>query len=303
MKPAPIIVRRDQRSPIAKLNRYLTLEFPGPENKGKPINVIPGFTYSFRYFDAKRQEMITASNVQVLNILNVTRDPKEAVIQFINTPESDVVGVCDKNQTHFQQARTMSFPLANLKEISYYGDEQTCTCTKDTWRNIIMVLGITATEMQIIILKLKFFNDSSSESFKQIVLKPNTKYKFTYYSYKEETSKEVTGTLKCLTRTEKPVEARPDCFIRESESVQNMFEEIIEEHEFVHQKPVHDFFDCDKMYHDYQLLIEKEDGQRGYFYLSQLRDCDVVETESTEPDNPGDEDMPGCCNCPDMVIF
>jgi hypothetical protein len=266
MRPIPRIIKPNPGNPDPKIKYFLSLEYKNEHGKPRIVNIVPGYVYSFKFYDVEHQRIIHARDVRVKDILNVSHNPNDAIIEI-----------------QYDRYEPTTIPVCNLIEVDYntfvnFRDR----CGKDiVWRNVIMVLGITAEEINIIILKLKFFDDIASEAFKQITLKANRRYRFTYFDYKCGALKEITGTLKKILRTHDLVPAHHDSFVREADNIDTL-EEYVHRCERIDQKPVKNkkFFDADEMHHDYKLIIHPDDCvetyELGFIMLSCIRNCEEI---------------------------
>lgn len=158
-------------------------------NKETELIIFPNIEYKFTYFDDKTGEVCTAigliekvysDQIKIKQSQSKSNDKDEDDYERYGCrrPESHKNCVIDGNNTKYTEPTTLFIPVANIASVS-------CICNttnkKDNKEGLyIMLMGISATVVTAVIVRLAFFDDCREEAIKYVNLEVGGVYDIAY---------------------------------------------------------------------------------------------------------------------------
>lgn len=277
-------------------------------NRTKNIMVFPGLEYCFSFYDA-----VYGTIHNIVALVDKVYDDQIKVLYTKDTSSNDTVDCskckntkCKNNNNNvvvtptchcimnppstekYEYPTTYFVPVCNIIDINYM---------KNSSKGVsIMLLGISATVLNAIIIHMEMFDDSSNTTaIKSVDLKTGAIYNFTYE-----------GSDGCVYESKVKVikieqdKQFDDCkckagkgYVRENVGEDNnVYTSYINKTEFMKQPPISNI----------RIIVDTSEDFSGRYEvipLNSLRDCTLIEDGGTEsPTTPTDPDTKKCnCEC------
>lgn len=199
-------------------------------------------------------------------------------------------------------------PIQNIMDIKYVNNSPNGNTNKKE-RVKIMILGISATTLKAIIVRLSFFDDNFDEAVKYVDLKVGNIYDISYECPHRQTIYETRAKVvkieECEDDTINCCNNKHNSFVREQVGFDNSVYvdgdqsyNCCDKDDFIESKPVRKI----KITID---TSETFEGRYEELMLDSIRDCSLVESfdDDDSDEKPSEDDKPDtkpdaiCCKC------
>lgn len=298
----------------ATLVDYMKLNVKNGNSSPKDISIFQGFEYFFSFYDANYG---TIRSIKAL-VTDVYSD--QIKVKYKPSKENDKIdcNICKKRDrcdakrgrkvpqspmptcncilnpplnTNYDEPIVYFIPVANLIDVKYIGTQN--DDDKNKREDVhVMLLGISATMVKAIILRLEFFDDAINDAVKYVEMKAGNIYDIAY----EDKDGTVYESRAKVIRIEEDPHGCECCkpgkgYVRENVGGNNIIYTSCCHHkdDFMQEPPV----PLVKIIVD---TSEDFEGRYETILLHTIRDCTLVSDESGDvPDEPT---IPDCCaNC------
>lgn len=194
------------------------------------------------------------------------------------------------NVPKYEGPSTLFIPIANIADVSYL-----TTGKQNNGGVHVMLLGISATTVKAIIVRMAFFEDNIEEAIKYVDLKAGNIYDIAYES-DDGTIYESRVKIISIKESSDDVCCKPGRgFVRENIGCGNSIytDCNCSKDEFMQDPPV-------KKIRVMVDTSETFDGQYEYIMLDMIRNCDLIE-ENNE-NNEVDSVVDSCKSCPHRTL-
>lgn len=298
----------------SELLEFLKLETTS-NGQSKTIMIFPGIEYNFIFFDA------TTGDLRTLTGLVTTVYSDQIRIKYVNKPSNIDCSTCDhpcekKNKINkaeppmptcncvlnppstekYDDPKIYFIPLANLVSVSYVktNDLPENNDTNKKGDTHVMLLGISATMVKAIIVRLEFFDDNIDEAVKLVEMSAGGIYDVAYES-KDGTIYESRVKVVKIEEGEPHHPCKPGKgFVRENVGGDNI----------IYTSCCHDKHDKDDYMKEppvpiVKIIVDTSEDFHGHLetiLLHTIRDCTLVQSPDEETVIP--EKPKSCCdNC------
>ena len=297
----------------AKISEYMKLKLKMNNcSNSKEISIFPDFEYYFKFYDANYG---TLRSLKAL-VTDVYED--QIRVKYIPSKEDDKLNckVCKNNNcdnkkiannapmptcncilnpplnTNYNDPVVYFIPIANIVDVKYITNQNDDKNKREDVH--VMLLGISATMVKAIILKLEFFDDSINDAVKYVEMEAGNIYDITY----EDKDGTIYESRAKVIRIEEDPDGCECCkpgkgYVRENVGGNNIIytSNCHHKNDFMQEPPV----PLVKIIVD---TSEDFDGRYETILLHNIRDCTLVSTASGD-DTPDTPSTPDCCvNCP-----
>lgn len=295
----------------SELLEYLKLETTS-NGQTKTIMIFPGMEYNFIFFDA------TTGDLRSLTGLVTTVYPDQIRIKYTNKPSAIDCNSCKnpcekKNKISkaeppmptcncvlnppstekYDDPKIYFIPLANLVSVSYVksNDQPENDKKGDTY---VMLLGISATMVKAIIVRLEFFDDNIDEAVKLVEMAAGGIYDIAYEAKDGTIYESRVKVIKIEEDRDHYICKPGKGFVRENVGGDNI----------IYTSCCHDKHDKDDYMKEppvpiVKIIVDTSEDFHGQFdtiLLHTIRDCTLVQAPDGEGYIP---EKPECCcdNC------
>lgn len=299
----------------ASIVEYMKLKVKeSASNTTKEISIFPGFEYFFSFYDAVYG---TIHNIKAL-VVDVFED--QIKVKYKPNKESDTVNCalcnkkkdCNKNKKA-QKEKPMPtcncilnppdnsiyddpivyfIPIANIVDVRYISLDNNDDDKNKREDVHVMLLGISASMVKAIIVRLEFFDDSIDEAVKYIDLEAGNIYDIAY----EDRDGTIYESRAKVIKIEEDPHGCEQCkpgkgFVRENVGEGNIIytSKCHCKDDFMGEPPV----PLVKIIVD---TSEDFEGRYETILLHTIRDCTLVSEKDPDDENP-DITPDCCCNC------
>lgn len=215
----------------------------------------------------------------------------------------------DKDQSKYDAPAVVTIPIANISEVEYDLSSQQYPClppdNTPKGGTKIVILGISATTIRAVIIRLEFLGDNcpcdNDDVVKVIDMQVGKKYNVTYVcNDADKTVYEIEGVLTQIIETGSPDEDKPDnCKGTSTGNYQNSFVRQGKKTEQVGFNNSSyncscsrdDFMHAEPIINDVKFTFDTSEqfaSSEEVVWLSMIRNVDLVDTGT--PDEPEDSD-------------
>lgn len=278
----------------SEICEYLDLSIQGTNNRN--IKVFPGMEYKFSFYDdtygIKKVVIGLVDKVYEDQIKIICIDSKKDMVDCRNCRNIKCdrasknhilppMPICNcvlnpPDTSKYNGPKVYFIPLANLMDVSYVMNDNPANKPKPKGGAKVMILGISATVLKAIVVRLEFFDDNFEEAVKLVELEKDKIYDIAYDC--KGTIYESRAKIVAIDECEcTPIED-PNTPVRENVGMNNsVYNEACchNKDDFMKEPPVRKI----KITID---TSETFDGNLEVITLDSIRDCKLVEEESSD---------------------
>lgn len=293
----------------SELVEYLSICMKNGNCKTRNISVFPGFEYTITFYDVV---YATLRTVKAL-VTDVYED--QIKVKYVPDETTDTLN-CNKcknkcNKTNektppmptcncvlnpppvdkYKEPITYFIPLSNIVDIQYVMD-----CSRPNFRKgdvYVMLLGISATVVKSIIVRLEFFDDSIQDAIKLVELEAGGIYNITYEGEDGAIYESKAKVIKIEQDRDTDCKCKPGKgYIRENVGGGNIVYTCSSKSDFMNNPPVKEV----------RIIVDTSEDFSGRYetiLLHSIRDCTLIQApDGSEPDVPEiNPDIDPCCSC------
>lgn len=306
--------------------KYLKLTISNGVDAGREISVFPNMEYKFRFYDANY------GTIRSVTGLVTTVYSDQICIKVLNSSADKVYCAYCNNRDNCSKAQTSKLTselpmptcncILNPPDVSKYDDPEKIyiliqnilnveyvksdsTCNEDTSKEEevkVMLLGISATTVKAIIVRLEFFDDSMDEALKYVDLAVGGIYNIAYECY-DKTIYETIAKVVSIEEVPEQVCQTGKGYVRENVGMNNAVYTrssccSTSKDEFMTAPPVKKI----------KLVVDTSEDFHGRYesiMLDAIRDVELIQAPDQElsevPEKDPNTSCEGCpyrtCNC------
>lgn len=275
------LINPSQVSGIIK--QYLELNIIDIDNLSKKISIFPGLEYDILYYSQISDNFEKATCLVLFvfeDQIKVKIRKKYSLITNENKPIIAESAKCNcvlnPNDIHKYDEPIIEYiAIKNISSISY---------KKNKVEVSILLLGISATIVKAVIVRLEFFEDTSTESTKYVELEGGKNYKITHKTEAGETVEGDYAVLAILCEKYTPLrDIDKNCIIRENVRMNNYVYNSApcSKDDFMTSPPVKNVIISVK---DLSEKLEDSELVTSNIYLDKVLDCTLLPEQNIEGD-------------------
>lgn len=266
---------------------------------GNSINtlIFPGMEYDFTFYDTSYMKLYSVTGlvedvyedqIKIKYIKNNTTSSNNTVTMN-GMPNCNCI-LHTPDLSKYEGPAIIFIPIANIVNIKYKWVANN-TSINDTTEVHVMLLGVSATAIKAIIIRMAFFEDSLEEAVKLVDLKANNIYDLTYES-KDGAIYESRVKIISIEDAANTVCKPGAGFVREHVGCGNSVytDCSCSKDEFMSAPPVK----------KYKIVVDTSETFTGRYetiMLDAIRDCTLVYDASSESSNEDNTNTNYCLHC------